>query len=102
MWNNLLVKCSHCKEILSQDQFDSHKCRLQVKACREIPVVYYREDSNDNEKSVTAWGLDNILYTFEVVPRKPIPITLPLADEFSQHEKQPKNSQNPVGELTHF
>ena len=30
---------------------------------------------------MTGWGTDGVLYTFEAVPRKPISITMPLADE---------------------
>jgi hypothetical protein len=70
----VIVKCSHCRQILSAEDFNSHKCELSLVGNREIPVVYFIETSYSNKKSVTAWGVDGILYTFEVVPRKPIPI----------------------------
>jgi hypothetical protein len=69
----VIVKCSHCKQILSAKDFDSHKCKLSLRGNKEIPVVYFTETSYGSEKSMTAWGVDGILYTFEVVPRKPIP-----------------------------
>jgi hypothetical protein len=37
---------------------------------------------------MTGWGLDGILYAFEVVPRKAIPIVMRLSDG-SYHDKEP-------------
>jgi hypothetical protein len=48
---------------------------------KTIDVVYFMDVSCDGKKLMTGWGTDGILYTFEVAPRKPIPITIPLADE---------------------
>ena len=60
--------------MFASEKFESHKCELTFTANKEIPVVYYRDDSYGDKKSVTALGIDGVLYTFEVVPRKPIPI----------------------------
>ncbi len=70
--------------MLSKANFDTHQCDLPLKECKRIEVVYFQDDSYSNKKLMTGWGTDGILYTFEVVPRKPIPITFPLADEKKQ------------------
>lgn len=36
---------------------------------------------------MSGWGIDGTVYTFEVMPRKPIPITIPLADENLQRKR---------------
>jgi phage FluMu protein Com len=89
----MIVKCSHCRKILSLESFDSHKCKLTLKECKTIEVIYFQDESFEDRKIMAGRGIDGILYTFEVVPRKPIPIVM-ATDDFSQDEKQPKNSQN--------
>ena len=86
-----IVKCSHCKKILSSKDFESHTCDLPLKECRRIEVVYFQDVSYKNKKLINGWGVDGVLYTFEVVSRKPIPIILPIGDEIS-HEKKSKSS----------
>lgn len=66
---------------MSSAEFEQHECDLPLKTIERIKVVYFRDDSYKDKKLMTGWGIDGILYTFEVVPRKPIPITIPLADE---------------------
>jgi hypothetical protein len=75
----LIVKCSHCKKLLSDTDFDSHECNLAFNGVKRIEVVYFRDDSYKNKKLMTGWGTDGITYTFEVVPRKPIPLLEPLS-----------------------
>jgi len=70
----LIVKCSHCKQIFAEEDFAGHECDIPLKECRRIEVVYFRDDSYKNKELMTGLGTDGILYTFEVVPRKPIPI----------------------------
>ncbi len=77
--NSAIVKCSHCNTILSSENFEAHKCNLELKECKRIEVIYFCDDSYKNKKLMTGWGTDGVLYTFEVVPRKPIPIAIPLS-----------------------
>jgi hypothetical protein len=51
---------------------------MPITTVKEIPVAYFRDDSNGNRNIIVGRGLDGVLYTFEVVPRKPIPLILPL------------------------
>jgi hypothetical protein len=74
----LIVKCSHCKSILSKADFEKHECQLQLKECKNIEVVYFQDGSYKDRKLMTGWGTDGVLYTFEVVPRKAIPLIEPL------------------------
>lgn len=77
----MIVKCSHCKKMLPIKEFDTHKCKLPIMGIKTIPVVYFIDTSCNGNKLINGWGTDGILYTFEVVPRKPIPIAIPIADE---------------------
>ena len=80
----MIVKCSHCAKMLSQEDFGNHECNLLLKGCRTIDVIYFQDNSYRNKKLMCGWGTDGILYTFKVVPRKPIPMIIPLADEKKQ------------------
>jgi hypothetical protein len=77
-----IVKCSHCKKILSAKDFESHRCDLSLKECKTIEVVYFQDGSYEDRKLMLGWGTDGVLYTFEVVPRKAIPIIEPLNRRF--------------------
>ena len=90
----MIVKCSHCKQILSSKDFDTHKCDLSLKSCKTIAVIYFRDDSHKDKKLMTGWGIDGVLYTFEVAPREPIPLIQKLADE----RKQPFRTDGEVTE----
>ena len=79
--DSVIVKCSHCNAILSSEEFETHECNLELKECKRLEVVYFCDDSYKDKKLMTGWGTDGILYTFEVVPRKPIPITIPLTND---------------------
>ena len=77
--NGELVKCSHCNAILSSEQFEGHKCTLfTLRDQKTIEVIYFMDVSCHEKKLMTGWGIDGILYTFEVVPRKPIALMEPL------------------------
>jgi capsule polysaccharide export protein KpsC/LpsZ len=90
-----IVKCSHCKKILASDEFDSHKCELELVGVKSIPVIYYSDVSYKDKKLINGWGVDGILYTLEVVPRKPIPIVM-LSDDFLQRKKSDKDLTEPL------
>jgi hypothetical protein len=92
----LIVKCSHCQQILSSDNFENHECDLPLRDIKRIEVVYFHDGSYKNKKLVTGWGTDGTLYTFEVVPRKPIPIMLPLSDEISQPKPSDEDFTEPI------
>ena len=81
MSNSPIVKCSHCKQVFSSEDFDAHECDMPINDSKRIEVVYFRDDSYKNKKLMTGLGIDGVLYIFEVVPRKPIPYILPLSDE---------------------
>ena len=85
MTESPIVKCSHCKQIFSSEDFDAHECDMPINSCKRIEVVYFRDDSYKNRKLMTGLGIDGILYIFEVVPRKPIPFVLSSSDD-SYHE----------------
>jgi hypothetical protein len=72
----MIVKCSHCKKVLSSKDFEAHQCDLPLKGCKWIEVVYFHDTSYKDKKLMTGQGTDGVLYTFEVVPRKPIPFVL--------------------------
>jgi hypothetical protein len=74
----MIVRCSHCHQMLSEKDFDIHKCDLPLKDCRRIEVAYFMDVSYDSNKLMNGLGIDGTLYTFEVVPRKPIPLMEPL------------------------
>lgn len=92
----MIVKCSHCLQIFSDKDFDSHTCDRTLKECRFIEVSEILDGSYGNKKLMNGWGTDGILYTFEVVPRKPIPLMLPLSDGFSQRKSSVKDFTEPV------
>jgi hypothetical protein len=75
-----IVKCSHCSKILSNEDFEVHKCEWNLKRVERISVVYFRDDSYDDRKIMTGYGLDGVLYTFVVTPRTPIPYILSSSD----------------------
>jgi hypothetical protein len=74
----MIVKCSHCHKMFSEASFDTHECDLPLTHTKTIEVAYFRDDSTNKNQRVTGRGIDGILYTFEVVPRKAIPIAIPL------------------------
>ncbi|MBS7632067.1 hypothetical protein KEJ15_00355 [Candidatus Bathyarchaeota archaeon] len=84
--NSLIVKCSHCRKMLSVKDFDAHRCDMPINDVKRIPVVYFQDDSYDDKKLMTGWGLDGVLYTFEVTPRKPISIVICPSDEVTRTE----------------
>ena len=90
-----IVKCSHCKKIITLENFESHTCDLSLKECKRIEVVYFQDGSYKNNKLMTGWGTDGILYTFEVVPRKPIPITIPLNRRIFTRKKTDEDFTEP-------
>jgi hypothetical protein len=63
---------------LSSANFETHKCESALIGVQNIPVIYFMDTSCNGKEFMTGLGIDGILYTFEVVPRKPIPMTIPL------------------------
>jgi hypothetical protein len=75
-----IVKCSHCKNLFSEKNFESHKCgEIPLKECRIIEVAEIYDGSYEGKKLLNGWGIDGILYTFELAPRKAIPLMEPLS-----------------------
>jgi len=73
--DELVVRCSHCKQFFSREQFDSHECKFPlINGAKEITVTYVREDNHGETKTVVGRGMDGILYALVVEARKPIPI----------------------------
>ncbi len=75
----MLVKCSHCKVILAEADFAKHQCDMPLKGCKRIEVTNFYDGSYKDVRLMNGRGTDGILYTFEVVPRKAIPIIEPLS-----------------------
>lgn len=71
--------------MFSEEDFGRHKCDMSLAGVKIIPVAYFRDDSYGNKKLMTGWGVDGILYTFEVTPRHAIPVVMCPADD-SYHE----------------
>jgi hypothetical protein len=82
-----IVKCSHCKIILSRENFESHTCNLPLVGVKRIPVVYFQDDSVNGEKIMTGRGVNGILYSFVVVSRTQIPYMKGLSD-VSYHDDE--------------
>lgn len=75
----MIVKCSHCQAMLSEGDFDSHKCDIPISGNKIIEVTDFIDVSTKNTKMISAQGIDGVLYAFEVVPRKAIPLMEPLS-----------------------
>ena len=90
----MIVKCSHCHEMVSEETFGSHECDIPINGVKVIEVMYFRDDSYRNEKRVTGRGIDGVLYTFKVVPRKAIPIVMTTA-EILQHKQNDEDLTEP-------
>ena len=95
MDNSPIVKCSHCKQVLSSKDFDTHECDILIKDSEIIEVAYFRDDSYKDKRLMTGMGLDGVLYTFEKVPRKPIPFIASSSDGFLQRKKSDKDLTEP-------
>jgi hypothetical protein len=80
-----IVKCSHCKQILPIENFDTHECNLPLADVRRIPVVYFQDDSVNGERIMTGRGIDGVLYNFVVTPRTAIPYIIGSSDD-SYHD----------------
>jgi hypothetical protein len=97
----MIVKCSNCHRMLAKKEFELHKCDVQIKSCKIIEVNEIYDGSYEQKKLMNGMGIDGVLYTFEVVSRKAIPITVPLAnrtDEFLQRKRTDENFTEPLGE----
>ena len=82
--------------ILSEEDFIAHECDLPLKTIKRIEVAYFTDLSNKQASIVSGRGIDGVLYTFEVVPRKQIPITLPLTDKNLQRKRTDGDLTVPV------
>lgn len=63
----------------SDADFESHKCDISIKGCQIIEVTEFYDGSFKEQKIMNGMGTDGILYSFEVVTRKAIPIMEPLS-----------------------
>jgi hypothetical protein len=97
MNNSPIVKCSHCRQVLRSTDFGNHECDIPITDSKIIEVAYFRDDSYKNKKLMTGLGLDGVLYTFEVVPREPIPFVLSPSDE-SYHDPSNRRKVNRTAE----
>jgi hypothetical protein len=75
----MIVKCSHCGEMFAEKDFEKHSCDKKLNECRFIEVSEIIDCSHNGKRLINGWGTDGILYTFEVVPRKAIPIIEPFS-----------------------
>jgi hypothetical protein len=91
-----IVKCSHCKKILLSEDFETHRCKKSLIGVKNIPVIDFSDTSCNDRKIMTGWGVDGVLYTFEVVPRKPIPIIISASDGFLQRKKSDEDLTEPA------
>jgi hypothetical protein len=75
----MIVKCSHCHQMFPEKNFDAHLCDRPLEDCKIIQVSDIFDGSYKNKKRLNGWGIDGVLYTFEIVPRKAIPLMEPLS-----------------------
>ena len=94
-----IVKCSYCRRIFSDNEFDSHQCSLPINDVRRITVEYFQDDSVNGEKIMTGKGLDGVLYSFVVTPRTAIPYFAELTNEQTIFDKTFKKNKTD-GDLT--
>ncbi|MGD6852217.1 MAG: hypothetical protein ACQCN6_09190 [Candidatus Bathyarchaeia archaeon] len=64
--------------MVADSDFPKHECDLQLNECKRIDVIYFQDVSYKNKKLMNGLGVDGVLYTFEVVPRKAIPLMEPI------------------------
>lgn len=95
----MIVKCSHCKAMFSEEDFEAHECDLPLTGCKTIEVTYILDVSTKNTKMISAQGIDGVLYAFEAVPRKTIPLMLPISDGISQRELPDEDDTVPMPAL---
>ena len=74
----MIIKCSHCQQMFSETDFETHIHDRPLKQCKIIEVSEILDVSHEDKKN--GWETDRVLYTFEVVPRKAIPYFTPLSD----------------------
>ncbi len=65
--------------MLAEEDFERHECDLPLNDCKTIEVAYFTDLSGKTKEIVSGRGIDGVLYIFEVVPRKPIPMITPLS-----------------------
>ena len=84
--------------MFSEKDFEAHTCDMPIKGNRLIEVADILDVSYDNKKIITVQGLNGALYTFEVVPRKPISIMIPLQQTKSNrfHGDEETDGEVPV------
>jgi hypothetical protein len=97
----LIVKCSYCHQIFAEESFDSHVCNVPINNTKKINVAYFRDDTQNGKKRVTVRGIDGTLYVFEAVPRKAIPITIPLSRRKVTAFKTDEDETEPVINSSH-
>lgn len=68
---------------------------MPLRGVKVIEVVYYRDDSYKGKQRMTGRGADGVLYTFEIVPRKPIPVAM-TTDEFLQRKQNDEDLTEPL------
>jgi hypothetical protein len=84
------------QEILSSRNFNKHKCEKSSIGVKTIPVIDFLQTSRNGKEVMTGWGVNGILYTFEVMPRKPIPFIKGSSDDSYHDNDNPTEScQNP-------
>ena len=82
--------------MMSEKDFERHKCgEPPLKECRTIEVVEIYDGSYDGNKLLNGMGVDGVLYTFELVSRKALPVVECLnrrkvtgRDEFSGTDEE--------------
>ncbi len=50
-----------------------------MKECKIIEVAEIYDGSYEGKKLLNGWGIDGVLYTFELVQRKAIPLMEPIS-----------------------
>jgi hypothetical protein len=85
MVDSPIVKCSHCNQILSSEDFDKHECKWNLRSVKRISVVAFHDDSYKDQKIIRGYGTDGTVYTLVVTERTAIPFILSSSDE-SYHE----------------
>ena len=95
MSSSPIVKCSHCNQIFSSEDFNKHACKWKLKDVKRISVISFHDDSYNNHKIVRGYGTDGTVYTLVVTPRKAIALLLPLSNGLSQQNRSNEDDTVP-------
>jgi hypothetical protein len=98
---NPVVKCSSCKQIMTERHFSKHTCEPKHKATKIIPaaeIIDLSEQEGTKKLLITGW--DGVDYFFEV--QKPLAIPFISTSNRKVTERYEDDENNQRGNRTHL